>query len=98
MQQSLQQGTAHVGDVTGIWRAFPQSTSDAVQSGIVSALSGAIRLQYARLAEHCGCTPQCLLTGGDAAMVLPHLGLAAEHVPLLVLEGIDRVVREELAG
>jgi type III pantothenate kinase len=98
MQQSLQQGTAQVGDVTGVWRAFPQSTADAVQSGIVSALSGAIRLQYAQLAEECGCTPHCLLTGGDARMVLPHLGLATEHVPLLVLEGIERVVREELAG
>jgi type III pantothenate kinase len=98
LQQSLQQGTAHVGKVTGIWCAFPQSTADAVQSGIVSALSGAIRLQYARLAEQCGCTPQCLLTGGDAAMMLPHLDLAVEHVPLLVLEGIERVVREEMAG
>jgi type III pantothenate kinase len=98
MQQSLQQGTAHVSDVTGEWRAFPQSTPDAVQSGIISALSGAIRLQYARLAEHCGCKPHCLLTGGDAAMVLPLLDLAAEHVPLLVLEGIDRVVREEQTG
>lgn len=98
MQHSLQQGTAHVGEVTGMWQTFPQSTADAVQSGIVAALCGAIRLQYARLAEHSRCVPHCLLTGGDAAMLLPHLDLTAEHVPFLVLEGIDRVVKEDLAG
>jgi type III pantothenate kinase len=98
MQQSLQQGTAHVGAVTGQWRAFPQSTADAVQSGIVAAMCGAIQLQHGRLAEQCGCEPRCLLTGGDAAMLLPHLDLTAEHVPFLVLEGIDRVAKEDLAG
>jgi type III pantothenate kinase len=98
MQQALQQGTARVGEVTGTWQPFPQSTPAAVRSGIVAALSGAIRLQYARLAEQCGCQPHCLMTGGDAAMVLSHLDFAAEHVPYLVLEGIDCVVREDLAG
>lgn len=98
MQQSLQQGTAHVGEVAGVWQAFPQSTADAVQSGIIASMCGAIRLQYVRLAEHSGCEPRCLLTGGDAAMLLPHLDLTAEHAPFLVLEGIDRVVREGLAG
>lgn len=98
MRHSLHHGTAHIGEVTGGWQAFPQSTADAVQSGIVAAMCGAIQLQHARLAEQCGCEPRCLLTGGDAAMLLPHLALTAEHVPFLVLEGIDRVVREDLAG
>jgi hypothetical protein len=31
-------------------------------------------------------------------MLLPHLDLTAEHVPFLVLEGIDRVAKEDLAG
>lgn len=98
MQLSLLQGTAHVGGEAGVWQAFPQSTADAVQSGIVAALCGAIRLQYARLAEYSGGEPRCLLTGGDAAMLLPHLDLMAEHVPFLVLEGIDRVAKEDRAG
>lgn len=94
MRQSLTQGTACVEDVAGHWQAFPRSTADAVQSGIVAALCGAIQQQHARLAEASGTVPHCLLTGGDAELVLPHLGVPAEHVPALVLEGTDCVARE----
>jgi type III pantothenate kinase len=98
MQQALRQGTAGVAEVAGSWQAFPRTTADAVQSGIVAALCGAIQQQYARLAEASGMTPHCFLTGGDADTLLPHLELAADPVPALVLEGIDWVAREERAG
>lgn len=94
MRQALQQGTASVAETGGLWQAFPRTTADAVQSGIVAALCGAIQQQHARLAELAGVPPRCLLTGGDAASLLPHLGVAAETVPALVLEGIDCVVRK----
>jgi type III pantothenate kinase len=94
MQQALRQGTAGVAEVAGNWQAFPRVTADAVQSGIVAALCGAIQLQHACLAETAGATPHCLLTGGDADKLLPHLAVSVEHVPALVLEGIDRVARE----
>jgi type III pantothenate kinase len=94
MRQSLQQGTARVNDATGDWQAFPRSTADGVQSGIIAAMCGAIQLQHARLAEVAGTPPHCLLTGGDAGMLLPHLSVSAEVVPALVLEGIDCVARE----
>lgn len=97
MQQSLRQGTARVADAAGTWQAFPRTTADAVQSGIVAALCGAIEVQRARLAEQSGQLPQCLLTGGDALMLLPHFSGSAEHVPALVLEGIACVAREEEA-
>jgi len=93
MRQALQQGTARVEVATGDWQAFPRTTADAVQSGIVAALCGAIAQQHARLAEATGTPPRCLLTGGDAEKVLSHLRVPAEHVPTLVLEGIDRVAR-----
>jgi len=95
MQQSLHQGTAHVGDGVGGWHAFPRTTADAVYSGIVTAMCGAIQAQHARLAEECGRTPRCMLTGGDALLLLPHLTVSVEHVPALVLEGIDRVASED---
>lgn len=94
MRRALQQGTALVSEVTGHWQAFPRSTADAVESGIVAALCGAIEQQLARLAEAAGEVPLCLLTGGDAGMLLPHLTVPAEHVPALVLEGIDCIARE----
>lgn len=95
MRQALLQGTAQVADAAGQWRPFPRATADAVHSGIVAALCGAIRLQHARLAEAAGAPPRCLLTGGDAGVVAPHLGVPAETVPALVLEGIDSVARED---
>lgn len=94
MRQALLQGTAQVSEAAGSWQAFPRNTADAVQSGIVAALCGAIRLQHARLADAAGSLPHCLLTGGDAGMLLPHLAVPLEHVPALVLEGMDRVARE----
>jgi len=64
----------------------------------VAALCGAIRSQHARLAETAGPVPHCLMTGGDAERLLPHLALSVEHVPALVLEGVDCVAREGKAG
>lgn len=94
MQQSLLQGVAQVHDVTGEVVDFPCTTADAVQSGVIAALCGAIQLQHARLAQEAGVTPHCLMTGGGAASLLPYLELPVEHVPALVLEGIERVSRE----
>lgn len=95
MRQSLLKGTAQVAEAAGRWEAFPRSTADAVQSGVVAALCGAIQLQFGRLSEAVGAVPSCLLTGGDAGMLLPHLNVPALHAPALILEGIDRVAKEE---
>jgi type III pantothenate kinase len=94
MRRALQHGTAGVADTAGHWQAFPRSTADAVESGIVAAVCGAIAQQHARLAEASEATPRCVLTGGDADMLLPHLTVSAELVPALVLEGIDCVTTE----
>ena len=93
MRQALLQGTAQIAEAAGEWQPFPRKTADAVQSGIMAALCGAIQQQHARLAEACQTTPICLLTGGGAETVLPHLSVPAEWVPSLVLEGIDCVAR-----
>ncbi len=93
MRQALRQGTAQIADSTGEWQAFPRNTADAVESGIVAALCGVIERQHARLAKVAGATPRCLLTGGDAEMLLPHLDRPGERVPALVLEGMDCVAR-----
>ncbi|AAZ96414.1 Putative transcriptional acitvator, Baf [Thiobacillus denitrificans ATCC 25259] len=93
MQRSLQQGTAGGAAAGGAWQAFPRCTADAAYSGIIAALCGAVEGQHVRLAAHEGISPACLITGGGAETLLPHLGVDAEHVPTLVLEGIERVAR-----
>ncbi len=94
MRQALSEGTARVEDMAGTWQAFPRATADAVESGVVAALCGAIQIQHAHLTEYSAETPACLLTGGGAGQLLPHLPLTVEHVPNLVLEGIARVAAE----
>lgn len=94
MRQALANGTARVGEGAGYWQAFPKTTADAVQSGAVDALCGAIEAQYARLRATTGSAPHCLLTGGDADALRVHLQLQVEPVPLLVLEGIEYASRE----
>ncbi|MBT9567274.1 MAG: type III pantothenate kinase [Thiobacillus sp.] len=100
MRRALQQGTAQLAvgneDETGegVMRIFPTATVDAVQSGILAALCGAIQSQYAHLERHARMSPRCFLTGGDAGLVLPHLDFPSELMPGLVLEGIERVTRE----
>ncbi|MFN3750244.1 MAG: type III pantothenate kinase [Thiobacillus sp.] len=95
MRQALHTGTAGVAAQAGAVTAFPRTTADAVESGIVSALCGVVRQQYDYLAAQAGTAPRCLLSGGDAARLHPHLGVPAEIAPMLVLEGIARVAAEE---
>ncbi|MBZ0068595.1 MAG: type III pantothenate kinase [Thiobacillus sp.] len=98
MQASLREGTAGIADGAGTWQAFPRCTADAVQSGLVAALCGAIQQQHARLSEMAGVQAHCLMTGGGASVLLPHLSLTVEQVPALVLEGVELVSRESEAG
>lgn len=95
MRQALHSGTAGVEPAGGRVLPFPVSTADAVESGLVAALAGTIRQQHARLAEATGQVPHCILTGGDAGVLAPWLGMAVEIVPALVLEGVACVANEE---
>ncbi len=86
--QALQQGTALVGQTDGQIRTFPCNTADAVRTGAVLALAGAISLMHARLSSLSAERPRCLLTGGDTGLLMPLLAFDAECVPDLVLEGV----------
>ena len=95
MRTALRQGTARVEPAGGGCRDFPVTTADAVESGIVAALCGAVETQYARLAaQTVSQPPRCLITGGDAGRLLPHLRIAVEQVPALTLEGMVYVSEE----
>jgi type III pantothenate kinase len=93
MSRALQQGTGHVIAVDGARQPFPCNTADAVYSGIMAALSGAVQRQFAHLAEVTGAVPHCIVTGGDADALAPTLDFSVEQVPSLVLEGLERVTR-----
>ncbi|MBI3902516.1 MAG: type III pantothenate kinase [Nitrosomonadales bacterium] len=91
MRHSLAAGTAQLGSAQGEWREFPRTTADAIYSGVIQAAVGAIRRQYEMLG-----TPgaHCILSGGRADAIRPHLGLPLVCMDDLVLQGL-LVIGEE---
>jgi len=87
MLQALAEHTAGLKAPPGTYRDFPTNTGDALFSGAVQAITGAIGEMRARLAAGTG-EVKCLLAGGAASDIAPHLGGAVEVVDNLVLEGV----------
>jgi type III pantothenate kinase len=88
MRRALAHSTAQLGMQYGNVRAFPTTTADAVESGIMAACLGAIATMRGYLEKHAGATPRIFLTGGDAASLAPFLSSGFNRVPGLVLEGV----------
>ncbi|MDR2173083.1 MAG: type III pantothenate kinase [Burkholderiales bacterium] len=75
----------------GVYADFPTSTEDAISSGTVQAIRGAIAEMRVLLAAHHGIDASgvmLLVAGGDAAVFLPHLTEPLTLVDNLVLEGV----------
>jgi type III pantothenate kinase len=87
MLQALAEHTAGLKFAPGKYQDFPTNSSDALYSGAVQAIAGAIGEMRARLAGDAG-PAKCLLAGGAATEIAPHLGDGVEVVDSLVLEGV----------
>lgn len=95
MLDSLARGTANLNRAPGQVVTFPQGTQDALASGAVDALCGAIERMRRRLAETTGRgVPELLLTGGDAERLVPWLAAPLRIVDNLVLIGLLKVASE----
>ena len=97
MRDALNTGTARVRATSGEKRDFPNCTADAMESGILEAMAGAVRTQRDRLAGVSQHSPLCFVTGGDALDLIPALDGQVQHLPALVLEGMDCVARKALS-
>lgn len=86
MRASLAANTAQLGMAAGELREFPRNTADAVFSGAMRATIGAVQQQYALLAARQ--ETRCVISGGAAAALQPHLGLPCKRVDNLVLQGL----------
>lgn len=94
MLDSLVSGTARLTREEGNWTAFPCNTPDALTSGILDALVGAITRFRERFARHVTCsvnTIEVILTGGNASMIQPFLSSPCRIVNNLVLHGLLKV-------
>ncbi|MFM9912759.1 MAG: type III pantothenate kinase [Methylophilaceae bacterium] len=72
---------------------FPTNTHDAIVSGALRAMSGAVLAQHLALTLHTGKPPQLLLTGGDA-VTLQTLLPEGEIADNLVLQGLILLDKE----
>ena len=91
MRRALARGTAGLPLAEGNFDALPRNTSDAITSGAIQATLGAIE----RIANHAfpgtkDSDNLCLVSGGAAAELVPHLGIPNRSVSNLVLEGLVR--------
>jgi type III pantothenate kinase len=94
MHRSLGEHTARLAADRGKFTVFPRNSADAITSGAVQSLCGAIE-RMARAIEQAGHgNPSVLLTGGAAAAVREPLGLAVTYVERLVLEGLVCIAKE----
>jgi type III pantothenate kinase len=93
MTESLAQGTARLPSAAGTYRTLPRNTRDAIASGATHATLGAIERMYEQLAP--GESSICLLSGGAAGFLQPHLRLPYQYVDNLVLEGLATMAAGE---
>ena len=88
MLRALEMGTAGLKVPTGETTDFPTNTSDALMSGGVFAIAGAVERQHKRLAARTGAAPAVLIAGGAAVKLAPALDLEFEIVDSLLFEGL----------
>ena len=96
MAEALASGTAGLTRGQGTMALFPRSTADAIASGAVQSICGAIE-RMERVLSQRHANPQILLTGGGAEVIRSHLQRTSQLVPNLVLEGLRIVAARELA-
>ena len=98
MQHSLATGTAQLRTNGGYraekhWKEFPRNTIDAIFSGAIQSTVGAILRQHELLGIS---GARCLLSGGAADNVQPHIDLSLLRVDNLVLKGLQIIGQEIL--
>ena len=96
MRHALGHNTAQVGMEYGKVQTFPTTTADAVESGLISACTGAIVDMQARLEKKTGTAPRIFLTGGDGASLRFCVPDSVNMVHGLVLEGVYYLSLEQV--
>jgi type III pantothenate kinase len=94
MQTLLIENTASLKPGDGKFRDYPDNTADAIYSGTIHALGGAVERMAALLTITLGHTPNCILSGGGAQHIQSALNVNTKVVDNLVLEGLKLIAHE----
>lgn len=97
MLRSLAENTSALRVPEGRFREFPDTTADAIYSGAIQAICGAIE-QVRRQVDATPAHVRCFLAGGAAATIRGHLAPPVELVEHLVLEGVLALAGEPVAA
>jgi type III pantothenate kinase len=87
MLQALAASTPNLKMPPGRYHDFPANNADAMFSGVMQAVCGAVEQMRARLAT-ADVPTKCFLSGGAAGDIAPHLTEPVDVVDNLVLEGV----------
>jgi type III pantothenate kinase len=94
MADALARDTARLQRDTGAYTEFPQTTADAIATGAIDAVAGAVERLERRLRAWEGGRVGLVATGGAIAALKPHLAPDAHVVDNLVLEGLVVIAAE----
>jgi len=97
MAEALTRGTAGLPRAGGTFAQFPGNTADAIATGAMQSVCGAVERMERALAAQ-GVEPQILLSGGAARAISSHLERPARVIPNLVLEGLRVIAAHEWGG
>lgn len=86
--------------VPGHFQDFPINTQNALYSGMIQALAGALERMYHLLANHSGkqAPVEIIMTGGSAALLDQHIHAPHRIIDNLVLEGLVMIAQSSHRG
>lgn len=97
MLRSLHEKTAALPDADGVYTEYPTQTVDAIVSGCQHAQAGAVERIY-DLYRRDHSDLLCLVSGGAAKALTPHLAIVFRYHDNLVLEGLYWISRSLMRG
>lgn len=97
MRGALARGTARLRPQRGQFTYFPARTADAIESGAINAIAGAVERMLRFLRQAGREAPLTVISGGAAQWIAPQLNGAVEVVDNLVLEGLVRIALDNKA-
>ncbi|MBY0475915.1 MAG: type III pantothenate kinase [Nitrosomonas sp.] len=99
MTKSLLSGTQLTNIELGSYEDFPVSTENALQSGLIHCILGAVDRMYNLLLSTVNlASVNCIISGGSASLLIPFFKLPIKVINNLVLEGLIIVANDTLGN
>ena len=94
MKETLATNTTSLQRQEGELHDYPDNTADAIHSGAIQALVGAVEHMTELLTVTLGHVPECIISGGGSQQLESQLSMNTNIVNNLVLEGLVLIAEE----